>query len=134
MNWKHNEVYAQNLDSELGISRGNRMPHFYLHNEAANINGGYDICNGNTDTLANCFREGAFLCRIILSDNTKHEAICFSKFNSYRMAGFICLLSDEEGIKSVIKEHLKLKTTPSMDAYEIKYLQSIDKYKFLEIL
>lgn len=125
--------YAVPLASDIEIE-GTRPSFFYLHMEAEDING-YDICNANAEALSNCLSQGAFLCKIIFTDGSVEDGICFSKWkaSSRAMQGLVCLLRDEEGIKHAVHEYMDWTFTPSMYRDEEDYLISINKYHLITI-
>lgn len=128
MDWKSRIFYAV-PDHNTPVA-GIRPSYFYLHREAESRNG-YDICTCNSEAIVNCLREGAFLCRVIFSDYTTEDAVCFSKFVDNRMNGLICLLSDEDGIKSAVK-YYDFTDGVSMYTDEEEYLKLLGKYKSLK--
>jgi hypothetical protein len=128
-NWRRNKFYAVPFDQQG--AKGERVPYFYLHGEAEKING-YDICNANSEAIADCLRQGAFLCELIFVDGRTEDAICFSKYGYGRMEGLIVLLSDQKHITNAV-EYLEFKSIPSMYDDEEKYLISIGLFDAMKI-
>jgi hypothetical protein len=133
MDWKERKVYAVPNDSTIRDIKGFYFPYFYLHGKAMYIND-YDICNADPEIIALCLRQGAFLCMVVFTDGTEHEAICFSKYNNLdRMQGLICLLDDNEHIEHAVKEELKFKNTPNMYGDEEVYLRKLGKFELIHV-
>ena len=119
-----------NDPDEEDIVPGFYTPYFYLHNEAERLNG-YDICKGDSHSVRECLREGAFLCSIHFRDGSLKDAICFSKWNGINhMTGLLCLLDDEEGIIDAIS-YLGFKHPPQMYSNEEQHLKHIGKLDLL---
>jgi hypothetical protein len=124
--WRENKIYAVPIDSEIEV-KGERIPYFYLHGQAQDING-YDICNGNIHAIVNCLEQGAFLCEIEFTNGSVQDAICFCKYSrDSHMTGWIVLLSDFESIIQAVKVY-KYDMFPSMYSDEKEYLKSIGVY------
>jgi hypothetical protein len=129
--WRRNKIFAVPINYEIDVE-GERIPYFYLHGQAQDING-YDICNGNINAIINCLEQGAFLCELHFIDGRIEDAICFSKYDrgDRQMNGWILLLSDYNGIKQAI-EYFEFADTPTMYEDEKEYIKSIGVFDVIK--
>lgn len=88
------------------------LSYFYLHGEAEIING-YDLVEGNMETLVYALSDRIFPTKLILQDGNEYDGVVISYHKMGRMTGLICLCTDLEHIRHALFDYddNKLKNT-----------------------
>jgi len=102
------EIKSKILGVKMGDSNKTEgfsfLSYFYLHGEAEIING-YDLVEGNMETLIYALSDRIFPTKLILQDGKEYDGVVISYHKMGRMTGLICLCTDLEHIRHALFDY-----------------------------